>query len=195
MANNSITAANAVGGNPTGSAAANASNAAGNVSNTAAGTSGSGGRPASAWVTDFCNAYGDIIVYTALAFLVVALLLALGNGIAALRRTWNATDTNTNFTDNVGDPVKFLDALKGLVDALAKAPAWFAMFLGGALLLWVASGLAEKLCLPEVAQRSTTERSNSANGTTNRTSPTTQAGSERTPATNTQSTERPAQRP
>ena len=36
------------------------------------------------------------------------------------------------------DPVKFLDALKGLIDALTKAPAWVAIFLAALALLWAA---------------------------------------------------------
>jgi hypothetical protein len=190
MANNSITAANTL-GNASGNLTANASDTGGNVSNAIANTSGSGGGTASAWATDFCNAYGDILLYAALAFLLFALLLAVGNGIAALRREWKTTTADAISETDVGDPAKFLDALKGLVDALAKAPAWFAMFLGGALLLWVASGLAGRICVPQEVQRSAIERSNSGSTTANRTSTTTKTGSESAPAANVQTTAPP----
>ena len=44
------------------------------------------------------------------------------------------------------DPVKLLDALKNLIDAIAKAPTWFAMFLAGLGLLWVLTQVSTTIC-------------------------------------------------
>ena len=186
MANNSISAANTVGdGNAASNvaaSAANASNAAGNVSNATSNTSGSGRSSIPAWASDFCNTYGDILLYTALAFLLFALLLAVGNGLVALRREWNSAATGTK-KESIGDPAKFIDSLKALIEALAKAPAWFAMFLGAALLLWIAKDLAERACVPE--QSSSTSGSSDANGAGRNGdrpgTPRTDPGGERTP--------------
>ena len=46
------------------------------------------------------------------------------------------------------DPVKFIDALKALVEALTKAPAWIAMFLAGVALLWIANQAYTGICQP-----------------------------------------------
>lgn len=165
MANNSISAANAIGGaNAAGNSAAAASNAAGGASNATAnasnaagaastnagaGAGGAGGGTAPAWASEFCELYGEILIYAGLAFVLIALLLAAVGAVMALRKEANSSIADRKgITDNV-DPVKFIDALKGLVDALAKAPAWFAMFLGGALLLWMAGKLAEDACAPQ----------------------------------------------
>jgi hypothetical protein len=40
----------------------------------------------------------------------------------------------------------FLDALKGLIAALAAAPPWFAIFLAGVLLLWCAGKFTPAEC-------------------------------------------------
>ena len=167
MANNSITAANMVGdANMASNSAETASNSAENVSNTTANTSGSDGGGMPAWASDFCNHYGDVLLYTALAFLLFALLLAVGNGIVALRKEWNSDGIGVR-GEGIGDPAKFMDSLKALIEALAKAPAWFAMFLGGALLLWIAKDFAEGACLPESSSKTAGSNDGDRAGTRN----------------------------
>lgn len=77
-----------------------------------------------------------IAVLTALADLAVKLapLFSRERGFAAPR------------TAAPVDPVKFLDALKGLIDVLTKAPIWIAMVLTALALLWATHELMPAYC-------------------------------------------------
>lgn len=80
--------------------------------------------------------YAGAVQLIALGFLILALLAAAlhvwmtvtakQQGAAAIPPTTDAVDPQVL--------AKIIEALKGLVEALTKAPGWFAIFLAGALL-------------------------------------------------------------
>jgi hypothetical protein len=73
-------------------------------------------------------------------FLWVALLLAI---VSSFIWVW---DQIKGQPARIADAGGFLDSLKGLVEALAKAPPWFAVFVAGAMLIWGANALSKDKC-------------------------------------------------
>lgn len=165
MASNIVTALNT--GNGAAKAAAANTPAVNATVNTAASRAADSpndraAEPA-AWIADYCNAYGDRLLEITVAFLGVALVLGVVSSVLGIAKEWSKTEpSDRQLTRQIGDPTKFMDALKGLVEALAKAPAWFALFLGGALLLWMAGSFAGSVC---------TQRDAGLNTQTNTTQP------------------------
>lgn len=51
--------------------------------------------------------------------------------------------------DEAGGGTPVLEALKGLVEAMAKAPSWIALFIAGIALLWITSSFVPGICRPE----------------------------------------------
>lgn len=73
-----------------------------------------------------------------------ALVVIAGASVAAAVK-WALALRNP--TRNIADSANgsaILDSLKGLIDSLKTAPAWFAVFLAGFALQWAADSSAEK---------------------------------------------------
>ena len=72
------------------------------------------------------------------AFIIVSLFVAVGlaivEGIVRLRKPAG----DAGIAADADGLTKTLDALKGVLEALAKLPVWVAMFLAGFALLWLA---------------------------------------------------------
>jgi len=89
-------------------------------------------------VLTLCDNIADFAYDWGSWFIIVSLLVAVGlavvEGIVRLRPP---TGTAKAIGDADGLP-KLLEALKGVLEALAKLPVWVAMFLAGFALLWLA---------------------------------------------------------
>jgi hypothetical protein len=85
------------------------------------------------------------------AFIIASFWFAV-NGTAAtnVMAVYKAFKTPSGGGKGSGDPgnwAKFLDALKGVLEALAALPAWIAIYLAGLALLWIA-GHHAGICPP-----------------------------------------------
>ena len=200
MATNSVSALNTdVANNTAANSAANASVAQTTANASATNNSVTAAADSADWVAEYCAGYGQTLLWLAIGFLVVALLLGIASSIIALMaaRAQRGGGPGPDRVDVLPDPGKLVDALKGLIDALAKAPAWIAIFVGGILLLWMAGSFAGAVCVPADEEENSTS-SNNANlnkTTTKRTTtdPTrpntgTVSGNTQLPAGNTQGT-------
>ena len=109
-----------------------------------------------AWCTGQLSWIFSLVV----AFLAAALLLGAASAIKALLTKPVGPDDQNKLRKLGldGQPIgPILEALKGLIDALGKAPAWFALFLAGLFLFWIASNVYVEACKPaEPVVRSTT---------------------------------------
>lgn len=101
----------------------------------------------------FCADYATLSFDLAWWFLVGALLaaavetgVALWSKLVAARSAPRADPSRATDADSVA---KLLEALKGLLEALTKLPAWVAIFLAGLALLWMA-GQRPEICVPQV---------------------------------------------
>jgi hypothetical protein len=88
--------------------------------------------------------YANTVQLITLGFLVLALLAAASHAWLTMTAKQQGADAMTK-TEAVDPQVvaKIIEALKGLVEALTKAPGWFAIFLAGALLHLMALTLAD----------------------------------------------------
>jgi hypothetical protein len=96
-----------------------------------------------------CKDLAQTLVFLAEAFLWAALIVALLGAIADIAvKLWALLHkpASSDKANLVADPGAFITALKGLIDSLANAPAWIAMFLGGVALIWAAGSLAPAIC-------------------------------------------------
>ena len=165
MANNSVSALNTGIGNAAfGNEAANAS-AANAATKATANASATPAADPGTWVADFCAGYGEALLLLAVLFLGAALLLGIGSSLIALQEAAKpkAGGAGPRGGGVLPDPGKLVDALKGLIEALAKAPAWIALFIGGIFLLWMAGSFADAICTPARSDG----RSNSSSTSTN----------------------------
>lgn len=94
-----------------------------------------------------CVNYADFALALAKAFLILAFLVALLETGLALWGKLEAARKGPEVARNGiaapdVDPVKFLEALKALLEILKGLPAWIALFLAGIALLWFAGGNA-----------------------------------------------------
>jgi hypothetical protein len=97
--------------------------------------------------------YATVALYLALVFLILALLVAAAETALALwiryqeaKAAKAAAEAGraaaVGLAPGAVDPVKLLEALKALLEALKWLPAWIAIFLAGALLFWMGSEAA-----------------------------------------------------
>jgi hypothetical protein len=101
-------------------------------------------------MTGLCDLPLDFILWTAFAFLAASLLLGALSAIRALRAgPAPAAGGNARVLGLDGQPIgPILEVLKGLIEALGKAPAWFALFLAGLFLFWLAGETYVDACKP-----------------------------------------------
>jgi|GEM_PF-4719152 len=85
-------------------------------------------------------------------FVIAALILGIAFGIAETMARFRAPAAPAQTARGLADsPLKdLIDALKGFLEALAKAPAWIAMMGVGVLLFWAAAATVPATCLPEM---------------------------------------------
>jgi len=95
---------------------------------------------ATTFIMDCQDQYGEL-VFWAECFIKLAwwaaLIVLFAVGVAAIVKfvkDWQ--DPAKKLVDGAGSTL--LDSLKGLIDSLKTAPAWFAIFLAGLALLWAA---------------------------------------------------------
>jgi hypothetical protein len=119
----------------------------------------------------WCGNYASFALTLAEAFLILAFLVALiETGCALWAKLQAARGVPAVVPRAVAaavpevDPVKLLEALKGVLEALKGLPAWVAIFLAGLALLWMAG---QKL---EICAQTNTSRS-SDQATANQTGP------------------------
>ena len=98
-------------------------------------------------IADFAYDWGSWFIIISLF---VAVGLAIVEGIVRLRPDKGTTKMSAG-ADGLS---KTLEALKGVLEALAKLPVWVAMFLAGFALLWLALEAPDK-CLPKPDQAGT----------------------------------------
>jgi len=117
-------------------------------------------------VATWCADYAGFALFLAEAFLVLALAVAVVETALALwaklvvLRQGPATARVAAKAAAV-DPIKLVDALKGLLETLKGMPAWVTIFLAGLALLWMA-GQTPEICAPELSTRSSTTRTTAA---------------------------------
>lgn len=102
-------------------------------------------------MTAWCTTQLNWILWLAVAFLAASLLIGAMSAIKALMakpvEPADASKVKTLGLD--GQPIgPILEALKGLIEALGKAPAWFALFLAGLFLFWLAGDVYVAACKP-----------------------------------------------
>lgn len=147
MANNSVSALNAVGqgaghADPTGSGAPSTNAAATNRFS-----------DADQWVATFCKDYGEAMLLAGQVFLYVGLVLGIAVAAievyvalkAANRPAAGGGDTQGKARSLTSLP-QVIEALKSLLTALSSARIWLALTILGLLLLWMAA-TAPRLCM------------------------------------------------
>jgi hypothetical protein len=97
-----------------------------------------------------CANYAGFALTLGEAFLILALLVALVETALALWAKLQAARkgpevAQKGIANPAVDPVKLLEALKAVLDALKGLPSWIAIFLAGLALLWMA-GQRPKNC-------------------------------------------------
>lgn len=101
-------------------------------------------------IASACTGLKLDLIFFIEAFLWIAFIIALLGALADIISKVIALfkrQTPVNAQESIdADPVKFIDALKGLIDTLARAPAWMAMFLAAMALLWATSAAMPEYC-------------------------------------------------
>lgn len=97
-------------------------------------------------MNDLCHS--NMVYVLALAFLIASLVLASASALLTLIQAMKTPAARSAAFAGEMPAAPFIDALKGLVEALTKAPAWFAIFLAGVLLLWMAESIHAE-CKPQ----------------------------------------------
>ena len=101
-------------------------------------------------MTKFCGSYeivGAIIVWTALAFVVLALLAAAIEVYKAARKPVNLAGGDGRAAA-LPAITAIIEALKGLVTALTGAPLWLGLLICGVLLFYVPASAISALYAP-----------------------------------------------
>lgn len=141
-------------------------------------------------MASFCTNL-DTITWLVIAFLAASLLLGIWSAIKALKTTPPANIARVQTEGLDGQPIgPILEALKGLIEALGKAPAWFALFLAGLFLFWLAGSVYVNACKPAestpTTQGTQTPRTPAAGAGSRAGNTQTPAGNTRTPPGNSQ---------
>jgi len=120
---------------------------------------------------EWCDRYRELGLSFAHWFLLLALLLAIVEGVAvawakiqAARQAPAAPRAGGPEAVSAADAASFLDALKGLLEALKGLPAWFAVFLAGAALYWLSSVQPDACSASPPAQRPSNATGNDQQG-------------------------------
>ena len=124
-------------------------------------------------MTNFCGSFLDVILVVSAGTLIVSLLIGAGAAAAALIQTIRAQKGGQlkQSVDSAPAVSTLVDALKGIIEALANAPAWFAVFLAGVLLFWLAAGSATEGCKPRPTMTRPEATTTMRADTTTRTAP------------------------
>ena len=106
-------------------------------------------------MTILCGFYLDFVLILSGILFAVALVVALVETWLVLEAKLKAARKGPVVADSAlesivpaVDPVKLLDALKGLLETLKGLPVWVGLFLAGVLLFWLAAGVAAERCQP-----------------------------------------------
>lgn len=102
-------------------------------------------------MTRFCTDQLDWVFWLAIAFLAASLLLGALSALKSLMAQPPESEDPDKIrsSDLNGQAIgPILEALKGLIEALGKAPAWFALFLAGLFLFWLAGNTYVAACKP-----------------------------------------------
>lgn len=105
------------------------------------------------WQDAFCDRYAILMMEYGRWFLLAALVIgAIGAAVLVLNSLRGGGATDEQGGGDVTAIQAIVEALKGLIEAFAKAPTWLAMFGAGALLLWMAGNAVPSYCtgVPEV---------------------------------------------
>ena len=104
-------------------------------------------------MTILCGIYLDFVLILSGILLVLSLLIGLVEAwlllaakLKAARKGPVVADSALESIVPAVDPVKLLDALKGLLETLKGLPIWIALFLAGVLLFWMAGEVAADRC-------------------------------------------------
>lgn len=126
------------------------------------------------WQASFCDRYALLLLAYGRWFLLAALLIGAAGAAVVVFRTLYPPKPDAggkSGDDEAGGATALqtiIDAVKGLVDAFAKAPTWLAMFGGGVLLLWMAGDAVPSYCLAPQANTTRPQTSGVSTGSSNR---------------------------
>jgi hypothetical protein len=103
-----------------------------------------------------CNLPLDLMLWASLAFIGTALVIGV---MSAFKSITNPASPSDVFTRSNQPIAPIIEALKGLIEALGKAPAWFALFLAGLFLFWLSGEVYVDACKPTAsAAKSSTSK-------------------------------------
>lgn len=98
----------------------------------------------------FCREYVELagdLASLGKVFLIAALVLGIAFGLVELLKKFQTPATVVVTEDVETSSLKdLIDALKGFIEAIAKAPAWIALFGIGLLLFWAAGASVPAKC-------------------------------------------------
>jgi hypothetical protein len=117
---------------------------------------------------NFCKEYVELagdVAGLGKAFLIAALVLGIIYAIVeTIRKYTDPVAPRTRAVAGTGAIKELIDALKGFLEALAKAPAWIALFGIGLLVFWAAGASVPEQCVGELnrpyAETKAAERAN-----------------------------------
>jgi hypothetical protein len=76
-------------------------------------------------------------------FILASLIIAMLTALVTLWKSIRAPAKNKGLVPEIATT---LDSLKSLIVALIDAPAWFAIFLAGVALIWLATSVVPNIC-------------------------------------------------
>ena len=116
------------------------------------------------WQGAFCDRYAILMMEYGRWFLLAALIIGTIGAAVLVVNSLRGTESGGGDDQSGGGVTAvqaIIEALKGLIEAFAKAPTWLAMFGAGALLLWMAGNAVPSYCtgVPEVTDNGSTSES------------------------------------
>lgn len=106
-----------------------------------------GALPPQPWVEPFCGDYAPAMLTLAQYFLWLGLIFAAVAAIAELVAAFRpAGQAHVQQQQAGGGLAPIIDALKGLLQALASAKPWLVLMILGILLLWMAGNAVPSFC-------------------------------------------------